>query len=94
MAFFAPPGVDLAIRFGMYRSVGISGEAAGAGIVLSWFFTTGIKLVLPIVALLLIVLDGFGDDTVVMITIVAVAALIASLLAILLPARIQDRESS
>jgi len=84
VAFFAPPGVDLAIRFGMYRSVGISGEAAGAGIVLSWFFTTGIKLVLPIVALLLIVLDGFGDDTVVVITLVAVAALIAGVLLIFL----------
>jgi len=41
VAFIAPPGADLAIRFGMYRTAGISGEAAGAGIVLSWFFTTG-----------------------------------------------------
>jgi len=44
VAFVAPPGADLAIRFGMYRSAGISGEAAGAGIILSWFFGTGFKL--------------------------------------------------
>ncbi|MCL1601116.1 MAG: hypothetical protein M3112_06235, partial [Actinomycetia bacterium] len=28
VAFVAPPGADLAIRFGMYRTAGISGEAA------------------------------------------------------------------
>ena len=51
VAFVAPPGADLAIRFGMYRTAGISGEAAGSGIILSWFFTTGYKMVVPIVAL-------------------------------------------
>ena len=28
VAFVAPPGADLAIRFGMYRTAGIKGEAA------------------------------------------------------------------
>ena len=84
VAFVAPPGADLAIRYGMYRSVGVGGESAGAGIVLSWFFTTGIKLVIPVVALVLIVLDGVDDDTTVTVTIVAVSALVAGVLLIFL----------
>ena len=32
VAFLAPPGADVAIRFGMYRTAGIDGEAAGAGL--------------------------------------------------------------
>jgi uncharacterized protein (TIRG00374 family) len=80
VAFIAPPGADLAIRYGMYRSVGVGGESAGAGIILSWFFTTGIKLIIPVLALVLIVIDGVNDDTTVTVTIVAVAALIAGVL--------------
>ena len=49
VAFVAPPGADVAIRFGMYRTAGINGESAGAGLILSWFFATGYKLVVPIV---------------------------------------------
>jgi uncharacterized membrane protein YbhN (UPF0104 family) len=61
----------------MYRAVGINGEAAGGGIVSSWFLTTGIKLVLPVVALVLIVIDGVDDDAVTTLTLVAAAALVA-----------------
>ena len=71
MAFVAPPGADLAIRFGMYRTAGTSGEAAGAGIILSWFFTTGIKLVVPILALTwILVEEGLDDDLLVAITLI------------------------
>jgi len=41
----------------MYRTAGITGDAAGAGIVLSWFFNTGYKLVVPIVALVWILIE-------------------------------------
>ncbi len=79
VAFVAPPGADLAIRFGMYRTAGIEGEAASAGIVLSWFFSTGYKLVVPIVALAVVVItEGVSDDTVVTVTIIGVAALVAA----------------
>ena len=57
------PGADLAIRYGMYRTAGFGGETAGAGIVLSWFFTTGYKLVVPIIALAWIVIAEGIDDT-------------------------------
>jgi len=77
VAFLAPPGADLAIRFGMYRGAGISGDAAGAGIVLSWFFSTGFKLVLPIVALTwVLIAEGFEDPTFVTLTIIGLAAVI------------------
>jgi uncharacterized protein (TIRG00374 family) len=77
VAFVAPPGADLAIRFGMYRTAGISGEAAGSGIILSWFFTTGYKLVVPIVALTwILIAEGIDDDLLVTISIIGVAAIL------------------
>ncbi len=81
VAFIAPPGADLAIRFGMYRTAGISGEAAGAGIVLSWFFTTGYKLVVPIAALTwVLIAEGLDDDLLVSITLIGLAAVIGGVL--------------
>jgi uncharacterized protein (TIRG00374 family) len=77
IAFVAPPGADLAIRFGMYRTAGISGEAAGAGIVLSWFFTTGYKLIVPIIAIAWIVIaEGINDELVIAITAIGLAAVV------------------
>ncbi|MFV9672137.1 MAG: lysylphosphatidylglycerol synthase transmembrane domain-containing protein [Acidimicrobiia bacterium] len=80
VAFVAPPGADLAIRFGMYRTAGISGEAAGSGIILSWFFTTGYKLIVPIIALTwILIAEGIEDDLLVTIAIVGVAAIVAGI---------------
>lgn len=80
VAFVAPPGADLAIRFGMYRTAGITGEAASAGIILSFFFTTGYKLVVPILALAWILIEeGLDDDLLVTITIIGVAAIVAGI---------------
>jgi uncharacterized protein (TIRG00374 family) len=80
VAFVAPPGADLAIRFGMYRTAGISGEAAGAGIVLSWFFGTGYKLVVPIIALTwVLIAEGLDDDLFVTITLIGLAAIIGGI---------------
>jgi uncharacterized membrane protein YbhN (UPF0104 family) len=77
VAFLAPPGADLAIRFGMYRTAGITGEEAGAGIVLSWFFTTGYKLVVPIIALVwIIVAEGIEDAAVVTIAVIGLAGVV------------------
>ncbi len=81
VAFVAPPGADLAIRFGMYRSAGVTGDAAGAGIILSWFFTTGFKLVVPIIALTwILIAEGLDDDLLVTITIVGLAGVIGGAL--------------
>ncbi len=78
VAFVAPPGADLAIRFGMYRTAGISGKAASAGIILSFFFTTGYKLVVPIIALAwILIAEGINDDLLVTIAIVGLAAIFA-----------------
>ena len=87
VAFVAPPGADLAIRFGMYRTAGISGEAAGAGLILSWFFATGYKLVVPIIALTWVLIEeGLNDDLLETITIVGLAGIIggAALTALIL----------
>jgi uncharacterized membrane protein YbhN (UPF0104 family) len=78
VAFIAPPGADLAIRFGMYRTAGIEGEAAGTGIILSWFFTTGYKLVIPITALVWVVIEeGITDTALVTLAVVGLAAVLA-----------------
>ena len=62
----------------MYRTAGITGEAAGAGIVLSWFFSTGYKLVVPIIALTWVVIaEGITDTAVVTITVIGLAAVVA-----------------
>ena len=80
VAFIAPPGADLAIRFGMYRSAGISGESAGSGIILSWFFTTGYKLVVPIVALTwILIAEGIDDDLLVTIAIIGMSAIVGGI---------------
>ncbi|MGB5566098.1 MAG: lysylphosphatidylglycerol synthase transmembrane domain-containing protein [Acidimicrobiia bacterium] len=77
VAFLAPPGADVAIRFGMYRTAGIDGEAAGAGLILSWFFATGYKLVVPIIALTwVLIAEGLNDDLFVTITIIGLAAVV------------------
>jgi uncharacterized protein (TIRG00374 family) len=77
VAFIAPPGADLAIRYGMYRTAGIEGEAAGAGIILSWFFSTGYKLVVPIIALTWIVIaEGIDDSAVVLVVVIGLSAII------------------
>jgi uncharacterized protein (TIRG00374 family) len=80
VAFVAPPGADLAIRFGMYRTAGIEGEAAGAGIILSWFFTTGYKLVLPIIVLTWIVIaENITDSATVTLVSIGLAAVIGGI---------------
>jgi uncharacterized membrane protein YbhN (UPF0104 family) len=77
VAFIAPPGADLAIRYGMYRTAGIKGEAAGTGITLSWFFTTGYKLVVPIIALVWVVIaEGIADTALVTIAVIGLAAVL------------------
>jgi len=87
VAFVAPPGADLAIRYGMYRTAGIKGEAAGTGIILSWFFTTGYKLVVPVIALVWIVIaEGITDTALVTLAVVGFAAVLggAGLIAMIL----------
>lgn len=77
VAFVAPPGADLAIRYGMYRTAGIKGESAGTGITLSWFFTTGYKLVVPIIALVWVVIaEGIADTALVTIAVIGLAAVL------------------
>ncbi len=78
VAFVAPPGADLAIRFGMYRTAGIGGDTAGTGIILSWFFTTGYKLAVPVIALVwVVVAEGVTDTALVTLAVIGLAAVVA-----------------
>jgi len=77
VAFVAPPCADLAIRYGMYRTAGIEGDAAGTGITLSWFLTTGYKLVVPIIALVwVLIAEGIADTALVTIAVIGLAAVV------------------
>lgn len=42
LAAFAPPGVDMAVRYGMYRTFGVPAGEAVAGFIISGIFTIGI----------------------------------------------------
>jgi uncharacterized membrane protein YbhN (UPF0104 family) len=58
----------------------VTGEAAGAGIILSWFFTTGYKLAVPILALTWVLIEeGLGDDLLETLTIIGFAALVGGI---------------
>jgi uncharacterized membrane protein YbhN (UPF0104 family) len=74
LASFAPPGVDMAVRFSMYRTFGVTAVDAGAAFVLSGIFTIGIKLVLPVLALVLVVVSGRYERTTAITVVFAVAA--------------------
>jgi uncharacterized membrane protein YbhN (UPF0104 family) len=78
VADLAPPPADLAVRFGMYRSLGISTDRAGAGIIISGVFSIGARLVLPVVALVLFLASGVDDETTWLLTIVGVSALVGA----------------
>lgn len=74
-SFVLPPPGDLIVRFAMYRSVGVEGlSAIGSGVIVSWFFTTGIRLIIPALALGLSLLDGEQDETIQTLAAVAIAA--------------------
>jgi uncharacterized protein (TIRG00374 family) len=78
-SFVLPPPGDLIVRFAMYRSVGVEGLAAiGSGVIVSWFFTTGLKLIIPALALAFTLLDGTEDETITTLAIVAVAAVVGA----------------
>lgn len=87
LASFAPPGADLAVRYGMYRSFGVDASDAGAGFLLSGIFTIGIKFVLPVLALLLVLISGNYTQGTLIITIIAVAGATMALAVVVLRRR-------
>lgn len=84
VASFAPPGVDMAVRYGMYLSFGVPARDAGAGFVLSGIFTIGVKFVLPVFALLLVLFSGQYTRGATIVTIIAVAGIAVALAVIVL----------
>lgn len=72
MASVAPFGADLAVRYAMYRSFGVSAEVAGSGFILSSVFTIGIKLVMPVLALGLVAFSNAYETTTVTWVVLAV----------------------
>ena len=86
-SFVLPPPLDIPIRFAVYRHQGVGGESTAAGLVLSWFFTSGIKFVLPVVAFVSIVLQGGAGQNGGVIAVIAVAAIIGAALLIVVVLR-------
>jgi putative heme transporter len=84
LASFAPPGVDMAVRYGMYRSFGVPASDAGAGFLLSGIFTIGIKFALPVLALILVLISGEYTRGTTIVTIIAVSGLAMVLAVIIL----------
>ena len=76
VADLAPPPADLAVRFGMYKSLGVSTEAAGVGIIASGFFSIGARLVLPVIALVLVIATGPADEETWVLAAIGVSALV------------------
>ncbi|MGI9577944.1 MAG: lysylphosphatidylglycerol synthase transmembrane domain-containing protein, partial [Microthrixaceae bacterium] len=78
VADLAPPPADLAVRFGMYKSLGISTERAGAGIIISGVFSIGARLVLPVIALVIVLVSGVDDETTWVLAALGVSALVGA----------------
>lgn len=75
------PVMDLALRFGMYRSWGISTNDSMRGILLSGVFDNIVKFSLPVIAVLAIAVSGIGniDGDIVLLATFALVILIAIL---------------
>lgn len=84
LASFAPPGVDIAVRYGMYRSFGIPAKDAGASFVLTGIFTVGIRFVLPVVALIVLIVSGQYETSTLIIVLIAAGVAVVSVAVILL----------
>lgn len=87
IADLAPPPADLAVRFGMYKTLGVSTEAAGVGIITSGFFSIGARLVLPIIALVLVIATGPADEETWVLAAIGVSALVGGVLLVTLVLR-------
>lgn len=75
VAEIAPPPADLAVRFGIYRSLGIGAEPAGVGIILSGIFSIGARLAIPVIALVALVATGVDDETIWLLALIGGAAM-------------------
>ena len=78
VAEIAPPPADLAVRFGIYRSLGIGAEPAGVGIILSGLFSIGARLLIPVIALLALIATGVDDETIWLLAVIGGAAVIGA----------------
>lgn len=90
VAEIAPPPADLAVRFGMYRSLGIDGEAAGVGIILSGVFSIGARLAIPVLALVALIVSGVDDDTIWLLALIGLAAVLGAGLIVVMALRSED----
>ena len=90
VAEIAPPPADLAVRFGIYRSLGIGTEPAGVGIILSGIFSIGARLAIPVVALVALLVSGVDDDLIWLLAVVGAAAVIGVAGIVVLAIRSED----
>lgn len=90
VAEIAPPPADLAVRFGIYRSLGIGAEPAGVGIILSGIFSIGAKLAIPVVALIALVASGVDDDVIWLLAVIGAATVIGAAGIVVLAIRSED----
>ena len=90
VADLAPPPADLAVRFGMYKSLGVSTEAAGVGIIASGFFSIGARLVLPVIALVLVIATGPADEETWVLAAIGVSALVGGVALVALILRSEE----
>ncbi|MBG7603458.1 MAG: hypothetical protein IZT58_02330, partial [Actinobacteria bacterium] len=90
VAEFAPPPADLAVRFGIYRSLGIGAEPAGVGIILSGFFSIGARLLIPVIALVALVATGVDDETIWLLALIGGSAVIGAAGMVVLAVRSEE----
>lgn len=90
VAEIAPPPADLAVRFGIYRSLGIGAEPAGVGIVLSGIFSIGAKLAIPVIALIALVATGVDDDVIWLLAVIGACAVIGAAGLVVLAVKSED----
>lgn len=80
------PALDLATRYGMYRSWGFSTDASMRGIFLSGAFDWIVKFSLPVIAVIILFLVGVQDFGIVALIAVIAGAILAVVLVVLVGA--------
>lgn len=82
IAGFAPAPWDIVVRYAMYRGFGVEGSLAGASVVVGGGFQIAFAVLTPIVALVVLVATGHGEQTARIITGLAVAAAVGTIILI------------
>jgi uncharacterized membrane protein YbhN (UPF0104 family) len=87
VAGFAPAPWDILVRYAMYRGFGVEGARAGASVIVGGGFQITFAIVAPVLVLLYLVVSGEATEQGMVMTALAMAAVVGAVLLIALVLR-------